>query len=800
MKISLPGIMLTSMILISTTVSFAQTDETRQTKPRLTHQMTAEEYARRHEIGRAFVQTNPPEGEITNIAEFERAIGSVIAWPYEFGIPMSVIRELAKDDILTILVPNASAETNVRNQLTQARVNITNCRFMHIPTDSYWARDFGPWYVTYGDNQIGIIDFPYNRPRPNDDEAPKIMANNLGIEWFGMPVVHTGGNYMTDGYGFAASTMIAYTENSVSPAEVDQRMQNYLGITDYSVLEDPNNTYIDHIDCWGKYLAPDKVLIRSVPQSHPQYDEIEETAAYFQNKNSIYGTPYRVYRVNTPQNQPYTNSYILNDKVFVPIMGSSYDEAALQAYRDALPGYKVFGFLGKSDTPWESTDALHCRVHEMADLGMLYIKHVPLSGIQPVNSSYTINAKITAYSGETILSDSVIVYYRVNPTPNTPFTAITMNLPTDNQYTASIPAPVPGSKVEYYLFAKDGSERRETHPLIGKVDPHVFYVGSQGEANAQVNPGSLDYVAMVDTQETHSFTINNTGSLDLTYEIIFSTDVNDTLAFNLANSPAPTSWDNNTLTESNWTTFPVDQQGQVSNVVLSYTWNTDDYYSEGSLWIESPSGTKYKAGTDQLDGTYKVICPVFSGESINGTWKVWIEDTFGDGGHQATNITVKIAKVPIANWLSSESTQGSLAQEQSTEIAVTANAQNMPVGEYSGKITVYTNDVENQVIVIPVTFRVTVNTGIDPVVEKEAVSVYPNPFTNEIKISLVTEKSEQVSMELYNTDGKLVQRSVVNATQGEQIINLTTANIPQGTYILKVSTSEMTKNFKLIKN
>jgi len=64
---------------------------------------------------------------------------------------------------------------------------------------------------------------------PDDDDAPRLMAEMLGIPWFGMPVTHTGGNYMSDGYGFASSTTIAYTENpSITPAEVDQRMHDYL--------------------------------------------------------------------------------------------------------------------------------------------------------------------------------------------------------------------------------------------------------------------------------------------------------------------------------------------------------------------------------------------------------------------------------------------------------------------------------------------------------------------------------------------------------------------------------------------
>ena len=71
-------------------------------------------------------------------------------------------------------------------------------------------------------------------------------------------------------------------------------MESYYGIDTYHVLPDPNNTYIDHIDCWGKYLSPTKVLIREVPQNHPQYNEIEYVASYFSESLTEWGYPWEV--------------------------------------------------------------------------------------------------------------------------------------------------------------------------------------------------------------------------------------------------------------------------------------------------------------------------------------------------------------------------------------------------------------------------------------------------------------------------------------------------------------------------
>ena len=481
---SLRSMAITMLALVA--MNLTAQDNSKYPPQRLTHQMTPEEALNRHLIGRGFVETPPPTGAPSSIAEFERAKGVLVRYP--FGIPVTLIREMARDAIVTTLVTGTSQENTVRTTYTNAGVNLQNCNFIYAPTDSYWTRDFGPWYITYGENQVGIVDFPYNRPRPNDDEVPVKVAAALGMPLFGMNVVQTGGNFMSDGYGMGASTKIAYTENPTQTnAQVDQKMLNYLGVYDYHVLEDPNNTYIDHIDCWGKYLAPNKVLIRSVPTSHPQYSALEATAAYFQNTITPWGVPYQVYRVNTPQNQPYTNSYILNNKVFVPIMGTSYDAAALEVYRQAMPGYQIFGIIGQPSTPWESTDALHCRTHEMADPEMLSIKHHPLLSNVVQSDAYNVEANINAFSGAEIIADSVLLYYRVNPNIYTPFQAMNMTHASGSQWTASIPSPEYGSTVQYYLHAADATGRSENYPFIGQPDPHVFYVGEQLFAHASID-------------------------------------------------------------------------------------------------------------------------------------------------------------------------------------------------------------------------------------------------------------------------------------------------------------------------
>ena len=171
----------------------------------------------------------------------------------------------------------------------------------------------------------GSSIFPYNRPRPNDDNIPAVLAQQMGVPLWGMDLIHTGGNWMDDGLGIAASTTLVYEENpDLDEDEIDTLVKDYLGIRKYIVQDDPLGEYIEHIDCWGKFLDVDKILIGQVPPSDYRYNDFEMVANYWTFQTSSWGDHYQVYRVYTPGTYPYTpytNSLILNKKVFVPITG-----------------------------------------------------------------------------------------------------------------------------------------------------------------------------------------------------------------------------------------------------------------------------------------------------------------------------------------------------------------------------------------------------------------------------------------------------------------------------------------------
>jgi len=422
-----------------------------------------------------FTQTPAPLGPVRAIAEFEPASAVIIRYP--LGIPNSLVVELANTVDVICLVGNSSQLNNASSSFSSAGVNMDRVSFMIASTDSYWTRDYAPLFIFDAEGEYGIVDFRYNRPRPNDNMIPEHFAAEYDLPYYGMNLYQTGGNYMTDGLGGAVQSHIAYTENGNNPTVVDNLMQEYLGITNYHVVQDPNDTYIDHVDCWGKFLSVDKILIRRVPASHPQYASIEATVDYFESQISAWGYPYRVYRVDTPQNQPYTNSLILNKRVFVPVMNSSWDAAALQVYEDAMPGYEIIPVPGSYYTPWQSTDALHCRTHEVPDPQMLHIAHMPYFGEQGFADEYVFVADIIDHSAAGLVLDSLYVSYRIN---SEDWQMSSLSNLDAQSYIGYVSGHAPGDTIRYYISARDQEGRRRTHPDFAGGDPHIFVV--EGDA------------------------------------------------------------------------------------------------------------------------------------------------------------------------------------------------------------------------------------------------------------------------------------------------------------------------------
>jgi agmatine/peptidylarginine deiminase len=404
----------------------------------------------------------PPLEPIRNCAEWEPLTGVLIRYP--LGLPYALLRDL--DDFLTLHVVVSSASFGTaRTSFAANGVDTSRVEWLVEPNNSIWTRDYGPWFVFDGDGSIAIVDHVYNRPlRPDDDLIPVKFGVQQGIPVHRHDMWHTGGNYMTDGAGVSMSTDLVYDEaasaNGMTPAEVDQLMQEYYGIGDYEVVDDIEAGGIHHIDTWGKFLDEETVLVKQVWMAHATYAALEQRAVLLASLPASTGRNFRVFRVtchNIGGGAPaaYTNSLIANDRICVPAFGNaSYDSGAVAAYRAAAPGYDVRAY---THAGWLTDDALHCRAMGIPDRLMLRVAHAPVR--EETEGPVTISAFVDDRSGAGLTL--VELRWRF---AGGEWSAAPMNAVSGDVYEGVIPSPPADTTVDYYVVAQDGSGREEGMP------------------------------------------------------------------------------------------------------------------------------------------------------------------------------------------------------------------------------------------------------------------------------------------------------------------------------------------------
>jgi len=397
------------------------------------------------------------------VAEWEPALGAIVGYP--FGQPYSLLQDLSEDAHLYVIVTESN-QLSAHIALQDNSVNMSNVRYINAPTNSNWVRDYAPWTIFDEELSMHLVDFYYNRPRPLDNAIPATLADHLELLLYDLQLNHTGGNVMTDGMGKAMSTELVVLENGdLTEAQINQRFSDILGISDYQIYTDPTGTYIDHIDCWAKLLDVDKVLIRRVPVGHAQYNAIEASVAQWESQTSSYGTPYRIFRVDTPNDEPYANSFIMNGNIYVPQMGTANDAAALAVYQTAMPGFTVRGY---SYGTYQSTDALHCRVNTIFDDQMIAVRHTPINDLTSYQE-YTLTVEIDHHNP----LDAETSFIAWSTSSSGPWQQSSLSHASGNTYSASVTSPAHLQSVYYWIQASDTTGRITTLPLSADLDPFV---------------------------------------------------------------------------------------------------------------------------------------------------------------------------------------------------------------------------------------------------------------------------------------------------------------------------------------
>jgi len=418
---------------------------------------------------------NPPTQPVRNMAEWEESQAVAITWTsYQ-----SVLKEIVKYAQMECQVYIICTDSNtVRNYLIANSVPLTNIRCEQGPYNSVWIRDYGPnsCYLNDVDDLI-FVDWKYNRPtRPKDDTVPSVIARDLSIPIYlaaqnPYELIHTGGNWMSDGLGTAFSSELGVQENPTKTvAQIDQLVNAYMGITRYPKMTVLPYDLIHHIDMHIKLLDEETLLVGQYPTGVSDGPQIEANLQFIlSNYNSVFGTPYKIIRIPMPPDQgcgwpnqgcdylTYANAAIINKTVLVPQYYQQYDTTAIRIWKEAMPGYKIVGINSNVTIP--ASGSLHCISHEIGVADPLLIVHQALVNTTNCTSPYQVDARLQHKTGIA----SAKVWWTTDTTQ--PYQSVNMSNVSGYNWQGFIPAQASTAEVFYYIEATAVSGKNMKRPM-----------------------------------------------------------------------------------------------------------------------------------------------------------------------------------------------------------------------------------------------------------------------------------------------------------------------------------------------
>jgi agmatine deiminase len=304
-------------------------------------------------------------------AEWTEHVACLMQWPTRVDLWHDELSH-AKDDYATVARAIASFEPVLMLcNLEDAAEVRDRCGAgvepLGIAIDDSWARDSGPTFVKSTAGEVAVVNFEFNawgnrwEPYVHDNDVPVAIASHFGMRRFDAPMVLEGGSFFVDGLGTLVTTeqcLLNPNRNpAMSRADIEATLRDYLGVTTiiwlpygHSADVGPEGTD-GHVDGVLQYVAPGHVLLE-VPSdpSDPDHARGAANQAALRAACDAAGSHFEVTILDPGPDASlsYSNFYLANGAVIVPVRGDSRDAGPLATIAQTFPEREVVGVPGST--------------------------------------------------------------------------------------------------------------------------------------------------------------------------------------------------------------------------------------------------------------------------------------------------------------------------------------------------------------------------------------------------------------------------------------------------------------------
>ena len=309
-------------------------------------------------------------------AEWEKHDAIWLAWPYDpttfpdrvqrvEAVYVQIIKEIHEGEKVNLFVIDQPTKQKATKLFKEANIDLNKIQFYISDYADVWFRDYGPIFVKNQNHELAMIHWDFNswgekyETLLKDKQIPTVINQKMSIKCFKPGIVLEGGSIDVNGKGTLLTTEQCLLNKNRNPhlgkKDIEKFLSEYLGVTNFiwlknGILGDDTD---GHIDDLARFVDPSTIVCAFQDNENDiDYDALKENYDILCQSRDQDNKKLRIFKLPMPKvvsdederlPASYTNFYIGNQKVLVPVFDHKNDSKALLILQELFPTRKVVG-------------------------------------------------------------------------------------------------------------------------------------------------------------------------------------------------------------------------------------------------------------------------------------------------------------------------------------------------------------------------------------------------------------------------------------------------------------------------
>jgi len=301
---------------------------------------------------------NPQPEDFFPVAEFRKQSAILLGCHNQINLIPELYGEIARAVNQRVpLFGVVSTEAQARSGAKMIRnmgLPPESIRFLIIPSNSIWIRDYAPFILRYDQENVFMVDGKYHtrtmrENRKQDDFMCFELARMLDLPVRSIPLVLEGGNFISNGDGLlitSAKTISVNQQGEYTNKQLISMFSDFLGVNGVCAVNHLKNEPNGHIDMFMTMLGKNLAVVGEIdPIVDSENSAILNEAARIVSSYTTSDGPITVKRIPMPPQsgndwRSYTNIIMANGALLMPSFSNvdpAIENQAEQVYLSILP-------------------------------------------------------------------------------------------------------------------------------------------------------------------------------------------------------------------------------------------------------------------------------------------------------------------------------------------------------------------------------------------------------------------------------------------------------------------------------